>query len=255
MEELMIGDPFIESSGNIEPTSRIDIKRQKDKSIKRDAGEDSEENTDENDEIREIATKEEFITALEAAYINDKNLQVKLLYSTLSKIRYYCFKDEVNELTAEDAVQNVIELVITGKRNWNKKRFKSVVHYLLVAIHSYVRNESKKKPDWKSEDIYDANGNLKENEIGKFFRQAIATDLSEELFKDKLENLITKLMNKLEDTDEDAFCVLDEILKNDTEKINDEILAHKLGIDLHKFKLAKRRLRYAADQLIKKITN
>lgn len=251
----MIGDPFIESSGNIEPTSRIDIKRQKGKSIKRDAGENSEENSDENEEIREIATKEEFFTTLETAYRNDTNLQIKLLYSTLSKIRFYCFKDEVNGLTAEDAVQNVIELVITGKRNWNKKRFKSVVHYLLVAIHSYVRNESKKKPDWKSEDIYDTNGNLKENEIDKFLREAIITDLSEELFKDRLDDLINKLMNKLEDTDEDAFCVLDEILKNDTEKINDEILAHKLGIDLHKFKLTKRRLRYAADQLIKKITN
>ncbi len=248
----MVYDPFIESSMNSEQNFRTPGVKQMGKKISRNAGESEDESPEEPGLSPEIATIEEFIQALENAYKTDKNLQIKLLYIALGKIRYFCFSDEVNGHTADDVVQNVMELILIGRRKWNKTKFPDVVHYLIVVIHSYIRNESKKKPDWISEDIYDEDGKLREDKIEKFQREAItAEEQYTELHKEKLEDLLNELTKRLEAKDEEAYCVLDEILKNDILELGDAQLAKLLGMELKEFKLAKRRIRYNAEQIIK----
>ena len=242
----MSAHPILESNRNIELPAQINILDGIGQGIET-AIEDSDGEIDEPDKI---ASQEEFFKAMEDAYKNDKDLQTKLLYNTLHKIRYYAFKDELDGQNAEDVIQNVLELIINGKRKWNQTKFPNVVNYLIVAIHSHVRNESKKKEKWKSIDIYDEEGRLKENLVEKFVREAIAEDLSEEFFKNRLEDLINKCLIKLKD-DINAYCVLDEILKNDTEEMDDKTLVLKLGISHSEVKLAKRRIRYTVNQIIK----
>lgn len=245
--------PVIEPSRNDELSAQLNILNGKGQGKRLDQNEIIEDSEEESAEHRDIATSEEFLNSIEIAYRSDKDLRYKILYTTLSKIRYYTFKDEVNEQSAEDVIQNVILLIAQGIRKWNKVKFPNVVNFLLMIIHSYVRNESKKKQKWKNEDIYDAAGKLKENKVEKFCREALTEDLSEELFKEKLENLINTLEVKLiEKCDDDAYYVLDEILKYDLEELDDNSLSKKLGITAAEFKLAKRRIRYAANQIIKK---
>ncbi len=246
----MNSEAFYKQNRSIDLTTPINILIAAKKNVEEHKEENLNETDDETDGPKSFASREEFFSAMEDAYRADKFLQTKILYTTLSKIRYYTFKDEVNGQTADDVIQNVIELITISKRKWNKEKFPNVINYLLVAIHSYVRNESKKKQKWKSVDIYDNEGKLKEIEIEKFLREAIAEDLSEDFFKERLEDLIKKCMIKLE-KDDNAYCVCDEILKNDTEKIEAEILAKSLGITVQEVKLAQRRIRYAANQIIK----
>ena len=245
--------PIIEPSRNDELPAQLNILNGKGQGIRSDQEEIAEDSEEESEEPSEIATSEEFFVAIETAFRSDKDLRYKILYTTLSKIRYYTFKNEVNEQSAEDVIQNVILLIAQGIRKWNKVRFPNVVNFLLMIIHSYVRNESKKKQKWKNEDIYDDDGKLKEHQIEKFYREAVTEDLSEEFFKEKLEDLINTLEVKLvEKCDDVAYCVLDEILKYDLEEMDDNALTYKLGITSGEFKLAKRRIRYAANQIMKK---
>lgn len=247
----MTPDPVIESTSDPDQIMNIQFPQTGTNKTISKAGKTDNNNSDEVDQHSEIATPEEFIFALETAYKNDKNLHVRLLYSTLGKIRYFTFNDEVNGQTAEDVIQNVIELVIMGKRKWNRRSFKDVTHYLLVAIHSYIRNESKKKQKLLSVDIYDDDGKLKESELEKVNEGSIIPDSFDEFHKDKLEDLIQELLKKLEANNEDDFIILDEILKNDINELGDDELAKKIGIDIKEFKLAKRRIKYTANQIIK----
>lgn len=241
--------PYIEQTGNIELQTSINISSKARKDKKKAGDENTEETSEENDHPRNCATKEECCAAIADAYRSDKDLNIKINYITLGKIRYFSFSNAVNGQSADDVVQNVMELIIAGKRNWDKDKFPNVINYLIAAIHSYVRNESKKKQKWKSEDIYDENGNLKEDQIEKFLREAIAADISEDFFKEKLEGLITELLHTLE-PDLNAYCVCDEILKNDTVEMNNEILAKRLGLTLQEVKLAKRKIKYRTNQII-----
>lgn len=245
--------PIIESSRNDELSAQLNILNGKGQGIRSDQEEINEDSEEESEERRDIATRAEFYEEIANAYKHDKDLSKKMLYTTLGKIRYYTFKDEINDQNAEDVIQNVILLIANGARKWNKISFPNVVNYLLVAIHSYIRNESKKKQKWKNEDIYDDDGKLKENLVEKFCREAITEDLSEEYFKEKLEELINKLEAKLiENGDDVGYCVLDEILKNDIEVIDNKKIAIKLGVSEAIVQLAKRRIRYTINQLIKK---
>jgi hypothetical protein len=249
---MSTGPIIIQTNRNEELSTQLNILNENGQGFKSDQETTIEEKDEEPEEPRDIATSEEFFNAIVSAYSNDKDLSKKILYTTLAKIRYYTFKDEINDQNAEDVIENVILLIAQGKRKWNKASFPNVINYLLVAIHSYIRNESKKKQKWKNEDIYDDEGNLKENQIEIFCREAVTDDLSEEFFKEKLEDLINNLEIKLiENGDDVAYCVMDEILKSDTEIIDNTTIALKLGISETEFKLAKRRIRYTIKQLQK----
>lgn len=210
----------------------------------------SDDSENDSDEPSEFASKQDVINALDKAFSEDKELHIKLLYFTNSKIWYYFFSGTFRGKDANDVLQDVIEKIITGKRSWNKKKIPNIVEFILMVIVSHVRNEWKKKEICEEcvED-FDNVQQLKENNLAELTRETARQDVENELFSRQYEDICNECLANFED-DEIVYFVLELML--DGIKSNKEIAA-ELKISVNEVSNAKRRIKYRIKELLKKI--
>ncbi len=196
----------------------------------------------------EAATKIEVYEAFENARKSEKGFQSNLLEYTLIKIRYYFYCDQIYDKTADDVLQIVIEKILCCTRKWYKQRVPDFKEFVMMVIHSYVRNERKKKDEFYTVDLYDEEGNLLETSLIDLLRASTREDLEDKIFSENLEESIERLESHLEN-DIYAYYVLEEMLNGF--KTNKEI-AERLNIDLNEVKNARRRIREKINKIFKK---
>jgi len=198
-----------------------------------------------NDELNNYASIDLTLNALEEAFNNDPKLYIKLKYYALKSIRFYHRKDVIEDQTAEDVVNNVIEKIINGIRKWNPDKLPNIVNLILMTIVSYVRNAYKKKKNIHiGIDLYNSAGELCEANISDLQRAYLQEDMTVEIFRDQLEDLISKAYSVLEH-DVYATFVLEELLEIDHGTINNPVplIAEKLKINETDVKNAIRRIK------------
>ena len=206
----------------------------------------------ENEESAECATTLEVVNALKDAFKADPNLIFKLKFKALSYIKYYFRKNTIDLLTSEDVVNEVIRKIIDGDRKWYRKRTPNIVHLLMMATLSFVRNEwKKKKKIITGIKLYDESGNLIEDNIVDLQRAYLWEDMEHEFFREQLEDQIIKLYKVLEN-DVDAWFVLDELLKIDHSEVKkpETLIAKELRIPELDVKNAIRRIRRKINRLV-----
>ena len=196
----------------------------------------------------EAATKIEVYEAFENARKSEKGFQSNLLEYTLIKIRYYFYCDQIYDKTADDVLQIVFEKILSCTRKWYKQRVPDFKEFVMMVIHSYVRNERKKKDEFYTVDLYDEEGNLLETSLIDLLRASTREDLEDKIFSENLEESIERLESHLEN-DIYAYYVLEEMLNGF--KTNKEI-AERLNIDLNEVKNARRRIREKINKIFKK---
>ncbi|OQY71308.1 MAG: hypothetical protein B6D44_13280 [Ignavibacteriales bacterium UTCHB2] len=229
---------FNEPDGELEPRPPD---RNRVKSEDKDGGE--FENGDE--EPRPFASTLQVIAAMEEAFRIDKDLLLKLNGQALKLIRLYFNKKMLNDLTAEDVVNRVLELLTSGKRKWYKDTVPDIVKLILLVLHSFIRNERKKKKHWlRSIDLYDKDGELIETDIVDVQRAYLREDLADPASGLELEKNLTALFLELE-ADTIAYFVLEEYLEIDHNEIKkpEAFIAQKLQISEPDVRLAKRRIK------------
>ncbi len=196
----------------------------------------------------EAATKFEVYEAFENARKREKGFQSNLLEYTLIKIRYYFYCDQMCDKTADDVLQIAFEKILSCTRKWYKQRVPDFKEFVMMVIHSYVRNERKKKDEFYTVDLYDNEGNLSENGLIDLIRASTREDIEDSIFRENLEESIDRLESLLAN-DVYAYFVLEEMLNGI--KDNNEI-AKRLGIDLNEVKNARRRIREKINKIFKK---
>ena len=195
----------------------------------------------------EAATKIEVYEAFENARKSEKGFQSNLLEYTLIKIRYYFYCDQIYDKTADDVLQIAFEKILSCTRKWYKQRVPDFKEFVMMVIHSYVRNERKKKDEYYTVDLYDNEGNLLETSLIDLLRASTREDLEDRIFRENLEESIGRLESLLEN-DIYAYYVLEEMLNGF--KTNKEI-AERLNIDLNEVKNARRRIREKINKIFK----
>ena len=197
----------------------------------------------------EAATKIEVCEAFEDARKREKDFHKNLLEYTLIKIRYYFYCDQIFEKTADDVLQIVFEKIFRCRRKWYKQRVPDFKEFVMMVIHSYVRNERKKKDEYYTVDLYDNEGNLLETNLIDLLRASTREDLEDSIFRETLEESIARLKRSLLN-DVYAYYVLEKMV-DDRVFENNEI-AQSLDIELKEVKNARRRIREKINKLFKK---
>lgn len=198
-----------------------------------------------DEEPRSFASPLQVITALEEAFKKDKNLLPRLSGQALKLIRLYFRKNMINDLTADDVVNKVISTIISGPRMWYRDKVPDIAKLLFMVLHSYIRNERKKKtPGLRSIDLYNRDGELIETDIVDLQRAYLREDLADPELSAELENNITLLFQELEN-DTIAYFVLEELLAIDHNEITkpEAYIAEKLQVTELDVKNAVRRIK------------
>ena len=227
-----------------EPEGELERKppnRSKAKSDEKDKGE--LENGDE--EPRLSASTWQVINAMEEAFRNDNYLLLKLQGQALKLIRFYFHSRMLHDLTAEDVVNKVITLLLTGKRKWYPDKVQSITELMFMAVHSFVRNErKKKKPIVLGIEIYNNAGELMETDLVDLQRAYLREDITNTEVSMELENNILALFKQLEN-DTIAYFVLEELLNIDHSELKkpEAYIAGKLQLSKPEVKNAIRRIR------------
>ena len=195
----------------------------------------------------EAATKIEVYEAFENARKSEKGFQSNLLEYTLIKIRYYFYCDQIYDKTADDVLQIAFEKILSCTRKWYKQRVPDFKEFVMMVIHSYVRNERKKKDEYYTVDLYDNEGNLLETSLIDLLRASTREDLEDRIFRENLEESIGRLESLLEN-DIYAYYVLEEMLNGFK---NNKEIAERLNIDLSEVKNARRRIREKINKIFK----
>lgn len=205
----------------------------------------TEELENEDDESRIFASSQETVTALDEALRQNPKLYYIFCGIALKWIRWYFFKDSIDDHNAVDVVNVVLFKIMNCDRKWEPIKVPNITNLVFMSIVSYIRNQWKKKNNnLISIDIYNEDGELNEANIIDLQRAYIRKDLEQQLFGEQLEDLIEKLFTKLKN-DTEAYCVLDELLKNDYGKVKNPVLsiASNLGMTEISVKNAVRRIK------------
>ena len=214
-----------EPEGELEP-------RPPDRSHAKDVEQDNAESENGDEEPRSFASPGEVTEALEEAFRNDKNLYLKLKGRALKLVRFYFHSNIMYDQTPEDVVNKILSLVISGKRKWYRNKIPDIVPLVYLVLHSYIRNERKKKnPIIRSIDLYTKDGELIESDIADLQRAYLREDLSDSELSVELEKNITRLFQELEH-DTVAYFVLEELLEIDHNELKkpEAFIAHKLQL-------------------------
>lgn len=132
---------------------------------KQDIPRSNDENPESDDEVfpsvkgDEIASCEEVLKAIEIAYKDTKNLQVKLLNFARKVIIAEMGKKADKGLSAEDIVLEAVYRISIGKRKWYKNKVDNIEGLIYLTITSLIRIEAKKR-------LADENPLYKEVEAG-----------------------------------------------------------------------------------------
>jgi len=227
-----------EPEGELEP-------RPPDRSHAKDVEQDNAESENGDEEPRSFASPGEVTEALEEAFRNDKNLYLKLKGRALKLVRFYFHSNIMYDQTPEDVVNKILSLVISGKRKWYRNKIPDIVPLVYLVLHSYIRNERKKKnPIIRSIDLFNKDGELVESDIADLQRAYLREDLSDSELSVELEKNITRLFQELEH-DTVAYFVLEELLEIDHNELKkpEAFIAHKLQLSELEVINAIRRIR------------
>jgi hypothetical protein len=201
-----------------------------------------------------VASRAEVFDALEEAYRKDRNLQKKLIHYAGKQIFKWFEKYAIGVITSADVVQIVIKKLIDGDRKWNRERIPNIIHLVLMAIISFVRNESKKyqNPNYKENTDhvvqYDENEDLTKLNLSEITKLYLDEDLNNESFSAKAERIFTKCKEKLEnDNDTDAYFVMEEFEKDNFSNIQ---IAANLKINVKEVENAKKRIRRSIKKFV-----
>ena len=201
---------------------------------------------------KDVATVEEFKEAFEIE-LKDKSFLIALTEIALSKIRYYFYENEMNGITAEGLVSDVLIKFYEGKRTWYNKSTRSLKQQFILTIVSEVRNkfdleykknkkgdseennENKYSPRLKMESLYDKNDNVKD-----YLVEDKVTIDEDNCANEDLDLEIKKAKEALEEDDDiEAYFVFEEILK---EGKDNKAIAEKLKMPIKDVQNAKKRI-------------
>ncbi len=191
------------------------------------------------DENAEYASKDEIIAALQYSYDTVPNFHKRLLYFALSKIHLYFGEDSFKGFTAEDAVQNVLESIITMRRKWYKNTIPDFQKFIRLALLSSIRNERNKKERWEESALFDEAGEFGKETLREILKEFSRQDLAENHFRENFEELISRCMDELKD-DVYASFVFEQRIEGCTSNIE---IAKTLGIEVRDVECALKRIK------------
>ena len=198
-----------------------------------------------------IATPKEASEALASALKNKKRFRYEIVFYALKNIKRYFGSNYMKGLQATDVVQIVLEKIITGVRHWNKSEMPDICKFILVTIHSYIRNE---KIRTGIPDIV----NFTDLPACEFEYPAVDGARSEiknhhnKVFASDAEMLCERLLMHFDNiNDVYAYYVLQEVFNGAESNIE---IAEELDINIREVENAKKRIRRKAKQLLNKQT-
>lgn len=242
---MMHMQDFIEPEGELEP-------KPPDWHNKKAETDDTAEIENEDDEPRIYASSGEAIDALAEALKKNRNLYNIFCGIALKWIRWYYYKDVINDQTAADVVNTVINKIASCERKWNPDKTPNIANLVFMSIVSHIRNEWKKKNNYLiSIDFYDEYGELNEANLVDLQRAFIRADLENPVHRDQLEDLIDRLFTTLKD-DTVAYFVLEELLDIDHSEVKkpEALIALNLQISEPEVRNAIRRIKRKIKKII-----
>ena len=135
-----------------------------------------------NEEKLDYASKEEVAEAFENAHKNIANFQKRLLFFTLSKIRFYFNSNTFRNKDAEDVVQIVSTSILCLRRKWYKDKIPDFHKFVRFTILSYIRNERKRKDNFENVELFDDDNNLTAANINEIIKEYAREDIATEIF-------------------------------------------------------------------------
>lgn len=186
-----------------------------------------------------VATKEEVVEALEAAYKQIPNFNKRLLFFTLKWVKIYFSSPMIRDLTIEDVVQTALTKILTLERKWKKNHFPDIADFIRFAIISFIRNEQKRKEKLTFEDVYDDSSESKEKNFEDLVKQIFTEDIADSYFRETFEEFYTRCENLLQD-DIYASFVFEERMSGIKSNIK---IAENLKIEVQDVEKALKRIR------------
>lgn len=214
----------------------------------------------------EIASLEEVNFELRNIINNSDKLKC-LTYYALRKVRFYFNSDDINGLTGEDIVQEIIVKFVTGKKKWYKTGGRTLENLLFMGINSYIKtiyfNMHKKQFEEDNErikqgheissyvktnkakvvsfgDLDDKNRERSLNANENYWQEF--EDNEENDFNNSTEQEIDLLLLELKN-DDIAYIVFEEYLEQGNSDIK---VAESLQMEIEEVRNAKKRIRRAA---------
>ena len=236
-----------EPEGEIEP-------RPPDRKQSKAEGKDKGELEGGDEEPRSFASPLQVINAMEEAFRKDRTLLPRLYGRARKLIRFYFHNNMLYDLTAADVFHCAISPLIKGQRKWYQDKVPDIVPLMFLVLHSYIRNErKKKKPLISGIELYNKDGELIEADIVDLQRAYLREDLEDKDLSLELEKNIMELKNELEN-DTIAYFVLEELLEIDHTQIKkpEAFIAEKLQLTEPEVKNAIRRIRRRVHKLLSK---
>lgn len=186
-----------------------------------------------------IATGEEVIAALEAAYKQIPHFHQRLLFYTLKWVRIYFHSSMIRELTVEDVVQTVLTKILTVQRKWNKNYFPEIADFVRFAILSFIRNEQKRVEVVEFEDVYDESEESRKKNFEDVVKQIFSEDIADNFLRETFEECYLKCEDRLKD-DVYASFVFEERVKGEKSNIK---IAENLKIEIEEVENAIKRIK------------
>ena len=201
------------------------------------------------------ASAEEVINELENAYKQIPNFHIRLVYFTLKTIRTYFNQNNIRGRDSEDVVQIVIEKIISLKRKWYRDTIPEFPKFIRLSIISYIKNEKKRKeiiePVENSDDIYDWEGNFREDLFEDLIQESLRQSYAENNFAIDFDKLLDRCYAEFE-KDENVFFVFDARINGEKSNIQ---IAKQIGIEIKEVENALKKIKYHINKIIKKTKN
>lgn len=146
--------------------------------------------------------------------------------------------------TAEDIVQELIEKILSGERNWDPETVPDFNKFVYQNIRSIVGGKLKNRQT--VETVANFYPGIEESRVKKVFSSGLVVDNSDVANEIDINDKIEKSYSRIMDDDECALVFL-EWKENKTSKE----IAGSLGIDVADVERIKKRIRYTLTKTIK----
>ena len=160
----------------------------------------------------------------------------------------YSGMNSFRSVAAEDVVQDVLTSIIELRRKWYRDSVPDFHKFVRLAILSHIRNESKKKQNIKTTELFDEDGNLGQESIQMILTEYTREDTRDTDFKTNMDAILQQCKDQLKkDDDVCAVFVLDEICNGMTSNIK---IAGTIGVDVRDVENAKKRIKNRFRRLV-----
>lgn len=188
---------------------------------------------------QEINSKEEISLKIQQI-LNDKNTLKKLVNYTISLFKKYNI--QISYMEPIDFVYNAFDKLLSGRRKWDKAKFPNILNFILIIIHSDIRNEIKKYSINEKGSIkyYYFESIYEENEEGSLKHENLVDTSIDLEINLVIQDTIERAANEIEKKgDEEAWFVLDCFVNG----MKNREIAEYLNIEVSRVENAIKRIK------------